>query len=107
VRELRNCVESLVVTTRGDEITARDLPASLLDEEGRDHALQVPMGRRLEDVERRYIMQTLEMLGNNKARAAQVLGISKKTLYRRLHEYGVFLDQDSDEEGDQQDRDRE
>ena len=91
VRELRNCVESLVVTTRGEEIGVRDLPSALLEEEGQGRVLQVPMGRRLEDVERRYIMQTLEMLGNNKARAAQVLGISKKTLYRRLHEYGVPL----------------
>jgi len=56
-----------------------------------DGVFSVPLGRRMEEVERRYILGTLEMLGNNKARSAQVLGISKKTLYRRLHGYGIPL----------------
>jgi DNA-binding NtrC family response regulator len=56
-----------------------------------EEGLALPLGRRLEEVERRYIVRTLEILGNNKARAAKVLGISKKTLYRRLHEYGIPL----------------
>jgi DNA-binding NtrC family response regulator len=56
-----------------------------------EEGLALPLGRRLEEVERRYIVRTLEMLGNNKARAAKVLGISKKTLYRRLHAYGIPL----------------
>jgi len=90
VRELRNCVESLVVTSRGEEITHRDLPGTM-GAESREHGVALPLGRRLEEVERRYILRTLEMLGNNKARTAQVLGISKKTLYRRLHEYGIPL----------------
>ncbi|MCB9556441.1 MAG: sigma-54-dependent Fis family transcriptional regulator [Deltaproteobacteria bacterium] len=88
VRELRNLVESLVVTTRGDEIDHKDLPASLV---GRSPAPQFssPMGKSLEAVERAYIMQTLRMLQGNKTKAAQVLGIGKKTLYRRLEAYGV------------------
>jgi len=98
VRELRNCVESLVVTVRGDEIDQRDLPSI----EGEPRALEMPLGRSMEQVERQYLLRTLEMLGNNKARAAQVLGISKKTLYRRLHEYGVPLGSDGDAEEDDQ-----
>jgi len=58
----------------------------------------VPMGRPIEEVERRYIMRSLEMLNGNKARTAQVLGISKKTLYRRLHEWGVALDPEDETE---------
>jgi len=92
VRELRNCVESLVVTVRGHEIRQRDLPPTMQSQdEGNPHLLALPMGRTLEQVEQRYILRTLQMLSNNKARTAQVLGISKKTLYRRLHEYGVPL----------------
>jgi DNA-binding NtrC family response regulator len=90
VRELRNCVESLVVTTRGDEITLQHLPPSMAPASD-DYSITVHLGRLLEDVEQKYILRTLEVLGGNKARAAQVLGISKKTLYRRLHEYGVDL----------------
>jgi DNA-binding NtrC family response regulator len=93
VRELRNCVESLVVTARGDEIGVQNLPGPISDEEA-SPSLSLSLGLPLEDVERRYILRTLEMLGGNKARAAAVLGISKKTLYRRLHDYGVLEDQE-------------
>ena len=91
VRELRNCVESLVVTARGNEITVSDLPPSQASGE-QASTLPLPMGKPLEEVERRYILRTLEMLGGNKARTAQVLGISKKTLYRRLHDWGIPLE---------------
>ena len=88
VRELRNSVESLVVTQRGDEIRQRDLPASLAPENNAT-AVTIPLGHTMEAVERRYVLRTLEALGGNKVRTAQVLGISKKTLYRRLHEWSV------------------
>ena len=91
VRELRNCVESLVVTARGDEITVRDLPSSLAPENNAT-SVTIPLGHPVEEVERRYILRTLEALGGNKVRTAQVLGISKKTLYRRLHDWNVPLD---------------
>ena len=89
VRELRNCVESLVVTTQGDEIRVRDLPSSLVPENNAT-SVTIPLGHSMEAVERRYILRTLEALGSNKVRTAQVLGISKKTLYRRLHEWSVL-----------------
>jgi len=89
-RELRNCVESLVVMARGDEIRERDLPSDLYQGES-PRVLELPLGRTLDQVQRQYILHTLQMLNNNKVRAAQVLGIGKKTLYRRLHEYGVAL----------------
>ncbi|MCA9664605.1 MAG: sigma-54-dependent Fis family transcriptional regulator [Myxococcales bacterium] len=86
VRELRNLVESLVVTTRGDEIGLRNLPESMV---ARQEAplFTMPMGRSIDDIERAYIVKTLEMLDGNKTKAAQVLGIGKKTLYRRLETY--------------------
>ncbi len=102
VRELRNCIESLVVTVRGEEISVKDLPPGLSD--AAPQSIDFALGWPLEEIERRYILRTLESLGNNKARAAQVLGISKKTLYRRLHEWGIPLDPEEeakDEESDQ------
>jgi putative PEP-CTERM system response regulator len=88
VRELRNLVESVVVTVQGDQVTVQDLPDSIaphLDQP----ALTLTMGKPLSQVERLYTLKTLELVGGNKSRAAKVLGIGKKTLYRRLHEYGI------------------
>ena len=51
--------------------------------------MTVAMGKPLCDVERIYTLKTLELVGGNKSRAAKVLGIGKKTLYRRLHDYGI------------------
>ena len=95
VRELRNLVESMVVTARTPEIGAQNLPTSISNS-GPAQGLTVPMGLPMEEVERRYLTRTLEMLDWNKVRASAVLGISKKTLYRRLHEYGISLDPGSD-----------
>ena len=50
----------------------------------------VSMGKTLAEIERAYTLKTLDILGGNKSRAAQVLGIGKKTLYRRLEEYGML-----------------
>ncbi|MBK8482521.1 MAG: sigma-54-dependent Fis family transcriptional regulator [Proteobacteria bacterium] len=88
VRELRNLVESLVVTARGDEITVQMLPDGVAPQREAPR-FQLPMGRRLDQVERLYTLRTLELVGGNKSRAATMLGIGKKTLYRRLHQYGV------------------
>lgn len=88
VRELRNLVESLVVTARGDEITVQTLPDGVAPQRDAPR-FQLPMGRRLDQVERLYTLRTLELVGGNKSRAANMLGIGKKTLYRRLHQYGI------------------
>jgi DNA-binding NtrC family response regulator len=86
VRELRNLVESLVVTTPGNEIGVKHLPASMAPKQ-RTPQLQLTMGKSLEEIEREYILKTLNTLGGNKTKAAQILGIGKKTLYRRLESY--------------------
>ena len=88
VRELRNLVESLVVTSQGDEIGVPSLPPSM-SEQRCPEGVTLPMGKALSEVERIYLLKTLELLNGNKSRAAQVLGIGKKTLYRRLQEFGV------------------
>jgi len=87
VRELRNVIERAMIVAAGRLIELGDLPPL-----GR--ALQpAPAGERLEpgmtvdDVERRLIMLTLDHTGNNKTRAAELLGISLKTLHNKLNRF--------------------
>jgi two-component system response regulator HydG len=92
VRELRNSIERAVALTRFDHIAADDLPDLIKNFEphhvlvaGDDLEEMAP----LEEVERRYILRVLEAAGGNKRFAAQRLGVSRRTLYRKLGEYGV------------------
>ncbi|MDD4018452.1 MAG: sigma-54 dependent transcriptional regulator [Kiritimatiellae bacterium] len=91
VRELRNAVEKMVVLSRSERLTARDVPANIRDAV-RGHAGilgRVPalMTGSLADTERRKIMAVLEKNGGNRTRAADELGISRRTLHRKLREY--------------------
>lgn len=52
--------------------------------------LLIPEGATLSDVERKYILRILEDSQGNKTKAAKVLGVTIKTLYNKLHEYGLF-----------------
>jgi two-component system response regulator HydG len=92
VRELRNSIERAVALTRFDHIAAEDLPERIKSYQsqhivvaGDDLEDLVP----LEEVERRYILRVLQAAGGNKSLAAQRLGVSRRTLYRKLGEYGV------------------
>ncbi len=87
VRELQNCMERAVTLARFEEIIVEDLPEKIRDYRsshlviaGDDPAELVAM----EEVERRYVMRVLEAVGGNKTHAAKVLGIERKTLYRKL-----------------------
>jgi DNA-binding NtrC family response regulator len=95
VRELRNAVEHAVALTRYERVVVEDLPekiraynASHVLVSGSDPAELVSM----EQVERRYILHVLEAVGGNKSLAARVLGLDRKTLYRKLRHYGVTND---------------
>jgi DNA-binding NtrC family response regulator len=89
VRELQNCMERVMALCEANTITAADLPETI-----RAHvALPTPTatGRpdelvTLEQLERRYIQQVLEVTRNNKSEAAKILGIDRRSLYRRLHD---------------------
>ena len=90
VRQLRNSLERAVIGCAGELITVADLPA----EPGAEppDAVAAAAGRvavRLKDVERDVILKTLASVGNNKTRAAELLGISLKTLHNKLNRYGV------------------
>jgi len=83
VRELENCIERAVVLSKGEEILAADLPPSLRGGPG-DHSLQLRIPLTLEELEREAIQKTLRYTKGNKALAARLLGISERTLYRKL-----------------------
>jgi DNA-binding NtrC family response regulator len=90
VRQLRNSMERAVIGCAGELITVAELPAEPGAEPA--EAAAAAGGRvavRLKDVERDVILKTLASVGNNKTRAAELLGISLKTLHNKLNRYGV------------------
>jgi DNA-binding NtrC family response regulator len=85
IRELKNCIESAVVMCRGPIITKTDLPPSLNNVEVADEGvIKIPLGTSLEKAEEKIIRETLHFQKGNKSRAANVLGIGRKTLDRKL-----------------------
>ena len=85
VRELENAVERSFILS-GDEITIDDLPPKILRSVGSGEYSE--NGRpSLEEVERRYVLETLESTGHDKVAAAKTLGIDLSTLYRKLKRY--------------------
>jgi DNA-binding NtrC family response regulator len=88
VRELRNCIESAVVMAKGSQIYEEDLPPNILS--ASDGCLiRIPQGTTLEKAEELVIRETLIALNGNKTEAAQLLGIGRRTLHRKLDEYGL------------------
>jgi transcriptional regulator with PAS, ATPase and Fis domain len=86
VRELENVIERALVLGTGPRITLADLPDSVKE---RPTSSAVPGSRRLADVEREHIVDTLRSVSGNKAAAARVLGLNRKTLYRKLTHHGI------------------
>jgi len=92
VRELRNAMERAVALTRTEQISAEELPDSIRHHRPRRLVLDQGEGEDLlplEEVEKRYVLHALQVLGGNKTLTAQVLGCDRKTLYRKLASYGV------------------
>jgi DNA-binding NtrC family response regulator len=87
VRELRNVIERATILAAGPFIETRHLPPALSSEPAPQHQPQVALapGTTVEEAERRLIMMTLEHTRDNKTRAAEILGISLKTLHNKLN----------------------
>ncbi len=88
VRELQNAVEHALAIGIGPTLTIADLPPHISGIVDRISVAE-PVGeaRTLAEVERRHILRTLEETGGNHARAAEILGIDRRTLYRKLEKY--------------------
>ena len=90
VRELRNAVESMVVRARGNILTVMDLPPEVgTPVASEQDGWNFLAGKTAEEVERNHIRVTLELTEGNRVRAAKALGISERTLYRKIAEYGL------------------
>jgi transcriptional regulator with PAS, ATPase and Fis domain len=88
IRQLRNCVESMFVLAESSTLTIDNLPKTICRPRKQEAPLiEVPDGFTLEDVERAVVCQTLERYNGNRTRAAKVLGISVRTLERRLKKW--------------------
>ena len=93
VRELRNTIEKMVVFSRGEKLTVRDVPAPIRDavrneeERGLPRIAGMASSHSLADAERAMIFAALDKHGNNRTKAAEELGISRRTLHRKLRQY--------------------
>jgi two-component system response regulator PilR (NtrC family)/two-component system response regulator HydG len=83
IRELENVIGNACMMSDGPMIDISHLPSELLSQEGSDSDSQMLS---LERVERSHVRRVLEMVGGNKLRAAEILGISRSTLYNLLGE---------------------
>jgi DNA-binding NtrC family response regulator len=90
VRELKNTIERALVLCQGEEISIADLPPYLTTTKGSVTNLRAAFlsQRSLADIEREYILAGMELTGGNKKEVADILRVDRKTLYRRLEEYG-------------------
>jgi DNA-binding NtrC family response regulator len=92
VRELRNCLERAVLACPGSAISADALPfgKGRADTESGE-GVALTLGTTVDEAERELIVRTLASTGNNKTRAAEILGISLKTLHNKLNRYALAL----------------
>lgn len=88
IRQLENCVETAVVMAEEEFITSELLPLEVRAEGVKGGTVSLSLGTSLKEVEREMIIQTLNHVKGNKTKAAQILGIGIRTLYRKLEEYG-------------------
>jgi len=92
VRELENCMEHAVALARFEQITVEDLPEKIRAYRAERFVVAANDPTEIvtmDELERRYILRVLSLVGGNKSRAAQVLGFDRRTLYRKLERYGA------------------
>lgn len=87
VRELRNIIENVIVFLQKDVIDVQDLPPQFHQEKRSKNFFEV--GQTLDTIENEYIRMTLEHADGNRTKAADILGISRRTLQRKLKELGI------------------
>jgi two-component system response regulator HydG/two-component system response regulator AtoC len=88
VRELNNVIERAVILSSGENITVDDLTADI--KSGYSAPPSKTDRQSLAEMEREHILHVLQTTGDNKTRAAEILGITKKTLYHKLRGYGLM-----------------
>jgi len=90
IRELQNVCERLQILCEGHTIMVGDIPENIAMPEIKDDTGEYDPSVPLAELEKRYILKALSHFDGNKTQAANALGITIKTLYNKLHEYGEF-----------------
>jgi two-component system, NtrC family, response regulator AtoC len=91
VRELENVIERSVTLSHRSVILPDDLPRRIRAEKGGDLAQALPSHLPLAELEKIYIQKILEETGGNKKKAADILGIDRRTLYRMAARFGLII----------------
>jgi len=89
VRQMRTMIESAVILSSGKEIMPKNLPDEVRQEAPQTGQVRLRVGMTVAEAEKELIRATLAELSGNKAKAARTLGLGRKTLYRKLEEYGM------------------
>jgi DNA-binding NtrC family response regulator len=88
VRELRNVLEQMMVLAEGEVLTERDLPEQIAESaQASANPSEIPTGLTMDELEKLAITKALDQCGNNRTHAANRLGISVRTLQRKLQQY--------------------
>jgi two-component system response regulator HydG len=89
VRELENAIERAVVVAEKKILSVEDLPEAIrhTDRSLRERSIEIEIGASMDEIEKRVIIETLQYSGGIKSRTAQILGIGRRTLYRKLEQY--------------------
>ncbi|MDF7826889.1 sigma-54 dependent transcriptional regulator [Pontiellaceae bacterium B12227] len=89
IRELRNLVERMVVLARGKVLDVSDIPVQVREKAHGGGEVKVDSELTVDEMEKRMVIQALEKTGGNRTKAAEKLGISRRTLHRKLNQYGI------------------
>ena len=87
IRQLRNCIKTMVVMCDRDKLDVQDMPPDIY--RVRQLAGDTRAGESLNELEKQAIIETLAKTGNNREKAAKILGIGERTLYRKIKEYNL------------------
>jgi len=94
IRQLRNCIRTMVVMCRGNQLDVQDLPPEVHQvrrlASGKPEGIGADLaGISLDELEKKAIIDTLAKTGGNREKAAKILGIGERTLYRKIKEYNL------------------
>jgi len=90
IRQLRNCIRTMVVMCDRDKLDVQDIPPEIVQRRQLLPGSRAPRdlaGVSLNELEKQAIIDTLTKTGNNREKAAKILGIGERTLYRKIKEY--------------------
>ena len=97
VREIENTIERMALFCRGGVIEASDLPEKIRQVPAHFESRLFADLPTLDEIEKRYLHHVLESVGGNKKRAAEILGIDRRTLYRMAERFGLDIHDESQE----------